>query len=144
MRIKVPGLEAGNYTEMRRDNGHWSLSLDGEKVSKERNRLEYKDLKRDSYRLIGIETGVGRVIRFADPHRHSDCSLLDGMTKIPDMVMKTEYAGALTDHGVMYGFREYYKSMKKAKKQPIIGFEAYMESLNGQLMGHHVVLLAKK
>lgn len=143
MRIKVAGLKPGNYAEMRRENEHWSLYLDGEKVSIERNGPVYKDLKRDRYRLLGIESGVGRVIRFADLHRHSDCSLLDGMTKIPDMVMKTEYAGALTDHGVMYGFLEYYKAMKKAGKKAIIGFEAYMESLNGQLMGHHVVLLAK-
>ena len=61
---------------------------------------------------------------FADPHRHSDCSLLDGMTQIPEMVALTEYAGALTDHGVMYGFLTYYKAMKAAGKKPIIGFEA--------------------
>ena len=51
------------------------------------------------------------------------------MTQIPEMVKRTEYAGALTDHGNMYGFLAYYKAMKDAKKKPILGFEGYMEDM---------------
>lgn len=100
-------------------------------------------LGRNCYRLIGLETGEARVIRFSDLHRHSDNSLRDAILKIKDMVAGTEYSGALTDHGNIYGFLEYYKAMKKAGKKPIIGTEAYMENMNGNLAGNHVVLLAK-
>ena len=42
-------------------------------------------------------------LKFIDLHRHSEYSLLDGSIRIKDMVDKTEYAGALTDHGNMFG-----------------------------------------
>lgn len=84
-----------------------------------------------------------KIIRFADIHRHSGYSLLDGGIKISELVKKTEYVGALTDHGNMYGFLEYYKEMKKAGKQPILGFEAYMETIDGGREGNHLILLAK-
>jgi len=84
-----------------------------------------------------------KILRFADLHRHSGFSLLDGASKIEDLVKLTEYAGALTDHGNMYGFVEYYKQMKKANKQPIIGFEAYCETLEGNKEGNHLLLLVK-
>lgn len=100
-------------------------------------------LGRDEYRLIGQSDGTAMVIRFSDLHRHSDNSLQDGMTKVKDMVARTEYSGALTDHGNMYGFLEYYKGMNKAGKHPIIGFEGYLENMNGELDGNHVILLAK-
>ena len=83
------------------------------------------------------------IVRFADLHRHSGYSLLDGASKIEDFVELTEYAGALTDHGNMFGFLEYYKQMKEAGKQPIIGFEAYAETIEGEKEGNHLVLLVK-
>lgn len=98
-------------------------------------------LTRNSYKGIVCEDGI-KVIRFADLHRHSDCSMMDGMSKISDIVAKTEYAGALTDHGNMYGFLEYYKAMNKAGKKPILGFEAYTEDLE-EPCGAHLILLAK-
>ena len=54
----------------------------------------------------------------------------------------TEY-GALTDHGNMFGFLQYYKQMKKKGKQPILGFEVYAETIDGKKEGNHLVLLAK-
>jgi len=143
VRLNVPGLTVGSYAEMVKENGKWLISIDNELVVQVSDDARFAALGLDKYRLLGIKEGVGRVIRFADLHRHSDCSLLDGMTKIKDMVRRTEYAGALTDHGNMYGFLEYYKAMKAAGKKPIIGFEGYMESLDGQLRGRHVILLAR-
>ncbi|MDF2879544.1 MAG: hypothetical protein K0R54_101 [Clostridiaceae bacterium] len=84
-----------------------------------------------------------QIIRFADLHGHSGNSLLDGAVHIKDKVKKTEYAGALTDHGVMYGILEFYNKMRKAGKKPILGFEAYSESINGKKDANHLVLLAK-
>ena len=101
-------------------------------------------LGRDQYRIIGQEDGSALVNRFADLHRHSHKSLLDSIIKIPDMVKKTEFAGALTDHGNMYGFLEYYLAMTEAGKKPILGFEGYMiDSIEAKNKRYHVVLLAK-
>lgn len=143
MTIHVPGLTQDTYAEMRRESGSWGLYIKDVKVGSVNHTAAFAPLGRDHYMILGTGKDEGRVIRFADPHRHSDCSLLDGMTQIPEMVALTEYAGALTDHGVMYGFLTYYKAMKAAGKRPIIGFEAYMEGLDGQLKGNHLVLLAK-
>lgn len=143
MKIKVPGLKTGEYAEMRCESGVWNLYIGDKKVDSLKNSRQFSDLGRSCYRILGLGNDEGRVIRYADLHRHSDCSLLDGMTQISEMVELTEYAGALTDHGVMYGFLEYYNKMNEAGKHPIIGFEAYMEGLDGQLKGRHLILLAK-
>lgn len=67
---------------------------------------------------------------FIHLHTHSHYSLLDGLSKIPDMVKTAKkngmYALALTDHGNMYGAIELYTECKKAKIKPIIGVEAYI------------------
>lgn len=63
-------------------------------------------------------------------HSHSEFSLLDGASRIPDMVRKAVEIGApaqaLTDHGVMYGALDFYNECKKEKITPIIGVEAYI------------------
>jgi DNA polymerase-3 subunit alpha len=68
--------------------------------------------------------------RFCHLHNHSHYSLLDGLSKIPDMVGRVQELGmdsvALTDHGAMYGTVEFYKAAKKAGVKPIIGVEAYV------------------
>lgn len=140
--VKSGGLTPGKRLDIRRNEDDWALwegdtRLESVKVNDARLGL-------DHYKVI--VSGDGRsaeVVLFADLHRHSDNSLLDGMTKVPDMVDATEYAGALTDHGNVYGFLEYYKAMKEAGKHPIIGFEAYQEDMEGRLERNHLILLAK-
>ncbi len=67
---------------------------------------------------------------FVHLHVHSHYSLLDGLTKIDDLVQAVKDEGspavALTDHGVMYGVIEFYQKCKKAGIKPIIGVEAYL------------------
>lgn len=89
------------------------------------------------------DIAIVQIVRWADLHRHSGYSLLDGGSKIADIVKKTEYTGAITDHGAMFGVLEYYKQMKAAMKQPILGFEAYVETISGVKEGNHLLLLAK-
>lgn len=84
-----------------------------------------------------------QIVHWADLHRHSGYSLLDGVTKLKDMVAKTDFAGALTDHGNMFGAVEYFQTMKSANKLPIIGFEAYCETIDGRKEGNHLWLVAK-
>lgn len=68
--------------------------------------------------------------RFTHLHVHSHYSLLDGLTKIPQLVNRAKELGldsiALTDHGVLYGAVEFYKAAKKAGIKPILGVEAYI------------------
>ncbi|MBP7804984.1 MAG: PHP domain-containing protein, partial [Candidatus Pacebacteria bacterium] len=93
--------------------------------------------------------------KFVHLHTHSHYSLLDGLTKLEDMVDIAHKADmpaiALTDHGNMYGAIEFYKLCKKKNIKPIIGVEAYMTS--GSLRDktavtsgkryYHLILLAK-
>lgn len=141
VRFKSPKL-TGARLDIRKKDGRWSVW--DKETECEEVEINDKKLGLDHYKVIvGVDGLSASVVLFADLHRHSDCSLLDGITKVPVMVEKTEYAGALTDHGNMYGFLEYYKAMKKAGKHPIVGMEAYQENLLGKLSGRHLILLAK-
>lgn len=95
--------------------------------------------------IIDIEENIAKVkvLSFVNLHTHSGYSLLDGASHIEDIVRKTDYACALTDHGSMSGFLNFYKEMKATGKQPIVGFEAYVETIEGEKTGRHLVLLAK-
>lgn len=93
-------------------------------------------------------------MKFTHLHVHSHYSLLDGVTKIDELVQKAKDCGcssvALTDHGVMYGVIEFYQKCKKAGIKPIIGVEAYMapvsrfdKNAKSDERNYHLVLLAK-
>ncbi|MFZ2831783.1 MAG: PHP domain-containing protein, partial [Minisyncoccia bacterium] len=68
--------------------------------------------------------------RFIHLHTHSHYSLLDGLSKIDEMVATAKKHGmnaiGLTDHGNMYGAIEFYKKCKSAGINPILGVEAYV------------------
>lgn len=67
---------------------------------------------------------------FVHLHNHSEYSLLDGLSKIKDMVSYTKELGmnalAITDHGNMYGTIKFYSACKAAGIKPIIGCEIYI------------------
>ncbi|MEB3236876.1 MAG: DNA polymerase III subunit alpha [Candidatus Sericytochromatia bacterium] len=92
---------------------------------------------------------------FVHCHVHSQYSLLDGASRIKDLVaraVETEMGAlAVTDHGVMYGAVEFYKEAKEKGIKPLIGMEAYVANGdrrvravqgNGKAYGH-LVLIAK-
>jgi DNA polymerase-3 subunit alpha len=91
---------------------------------------------------------------FTHLHCHSHYSLLDGLSKIDDLVNAAQERGmeaiAITDHGVMYGAIEFYNACQSAGIKPIIGMEAYvaprrLQDKEGRLDADyfHLTLLAK-
>src|SRR3989344_7071398 len=80
-------------------------------------------------RSMNKENSVNEVT-FIHLHTHSHYSLLDGLSKVDDIVgLAKKYdmpAVALTDHGAMYGAIEFYKACVAAGVKPIIGVEAYI------------------
>ena len=67
---------------------------------------------------------------FVHLHNHTHYSLLDGLTKVPDLINFCTETGmeavAVTDHGTMCGLVELYKEANAAKIKPILGLEAYV------------------
>lgn len=91
---------------------------------------------------------------FTHLHVHTGFSLLDGSSKIKELVKKTKELGmdsiAITDHGVMYGCVEFYKAAKAEGIKPIIGCEVYVASKSRfdkenspDNFYYHLVLLAE-
>ena len=92
---------------------------------------------------------------FVHLHCHSHYSLLDGASRIPELVARAKELGmnalALTDHGNLYGAIEFYRECRAAGLNPIIGYEAYMapglrterEARRRGEAAFHLTLLAK-
>ena len=91
---------------------------------------------------------------FIHLHTHSHYSLLDGLSKIDDMVKLAKEHGmtaiGLTDHGAMYGVIDFYTACVKNGIKPIIGVEVYVANRSHlQKEPHidnkryHLTLLAK-
>ncbi len=67
---------------------------------------------------------------FTHLHVHTEYSLLDGLSRIPELMDQAKELGqqaiALTDHGVLYGAIQFYKEARARSIKPIIGIEAYV------------------
>lgn len=63
-------------------------------------------------------------------HNHTQFSLLDGLTKIPELISFAKTTGmeavAMTDHGTLSGAIEFYKEGKANGIKPLIGIETYV------------------
>ena len=63
-------------------------------------------------------------------HNHTQYSLLDGLTKIPELVSFVKEQGmsavGMTDHGTLSGTIEFYKECLGQEVKPIIGIETYV------------------
>jgi len=93
---------------------------------------------------------------FVHLHTHSEYSLLDGASRIPELVAHVKKLGmdslAVTDHGNMHAAWEFYEHAKAQKIRPILGFEAYLafgprtareKPVGAPAAYSHLVLLAR-
>ena len=90
---------------------------------------------------------------FAHLHVHTEYSMLDGISRIPELVTQTASLGmsslAMTDHGTLYGVVDFYSACKEAGIKPIIGCEVYvaknsrLDRSSSERSPHHLVMLAK-
>ncbi|MBD3335721.1 MAG: DNA polymerase III subunit alpha [Candidatus Eisenbacteria bacterium] len=67
---------------------------------------------------------------FVHLHNHTQYSLLDGVSRVPDLVARTKSLGmpavAITDHGNLFGVVPFYEAARQAGVKPIVGMEAYV------------------
>jgi DNA polymerase-3 subunit alpha len=79
---------------------------------------------------------------FVHLHCHTHYSLLDGASRIPELVAHVKSQGmnavAITDHGNLFGAIEFYQACTEAGLNPIIGYEAYVAT------GHRTERTAKR
>ncbi|MCI3949238.1 MAG: dnaE, partial [Acidimicrobiales bacterium] len=67
---------------------------------------------------------------FTHLHTHTEFSMLDGASRVGDLVAAAVADGqpalGITDHGNMYGVLDFYAACRDAGVNPVIGTEAYM------------------
>lgn len=87
---------------------------------------------------------------FVHLHVHTEYSLFDGISRIPDLVSYVKGLGqtalAITDHGVMYGAVYLYRECLKQGIHPVMGCEVYVtrgsrfEKSGREKLGHLILL----
>ena len=145
------------FTDFREANPHMIQPADIE-VTSNFDEEELAEEQREEQQ----EAGHYVPDHFTHLHVHSHYSILDGMSKVPDLVDKCikngMYSIALTDHGNMFGIKEFADYVNKINKEipeggqkfkPIFGIETYcapvsIDKRDGrQDRGWHLILLAK-
>lgn len=78
---------------------------------------------------------MGKILKPSDYvhlHNHTQYSLLDGLTKLPNLIDFVHKQGmqavAVTDHGTLSGVIEFYQLAINKNIKPIIGIETYVAS----------------
>ena len=92
---------------------------------------------------------------FTHLHVHTQYSLLDGSSRIGELISRAKELGqtalAITDHGVMYGVIDFYKEARKQGIKPILGCEVYVapgsrfekQAREDDSRYYHLILLAE-
>ncbi|HJP16940.1 MAG TPA: DNA polymerase III subunit alpha [Acidimicrobiales bacterium] len=104
---------------------------------------------------------------FTHLHVHTEYSMLDGASRISELVAAAAADGqkalGITDHGNMYGILDFYQACRDHQVKPILGTEAYMayesreerpartgrlddsggETSKGKKLYYHLTLLAE-
>ncbi|MGH9027331.1 MAG: PHP domain-containing protein, partial [Acidimicrobiia bacterium] len=74
-------------------------------------------------------TSGGSRVSFAHLHTHTEFSMLDGASRVPELIAAAKADGqpaiGITDHGNMYGVLDFYAAAREADLVPVVGLEAY-------------------
>ncbi len=90
--------------------------------------------------------------QFVHLHVHTQYSILDGASPIPVLIKRAKELGmpaiAITDHGNMFGVKEFHDAATREGVKPILGCEVYVvrnrfEKDKDEKAGDHLLLLAK-
>ena len=90
--------------------------------------------------------------QFVHLHVHTQYSILDGASPIKGIIKRAKELGmpalAITDHGNMFGVKEFHDTAEKEGIKPILGCEVYVvknrfEKDKDEKAGDHLILLAK-
>lgn len=92
--------------------------------------------------------------QFVHLHVHTQYSILDGASAIKPLLKRANALGmtalAITDHGNMFGVKEFHDAAVKEGVKPILGCEVYVatgsrfdKKRGREDRGHHLILLAK-
>ncbi|MBE9467004.1 MAG: DNA polymerase III subunit alpha [Bacteroidetes bacterium] len=92
--------------------------------------------------------------KFTHIHVHTQYSILDGASNIPKLIARTKELGmdalAITDHGNMFGVKEFYDEALKQKIKPLLGIETYVarnsrteQKTKKDRSGEHLIIIAK-
>ncbi|HIW20226.1 MAG TPA: DNA polymerase III subunit alpha, partial [Candidatus Alistipes pullicola] len=91
--------------------------------------------------------------QFTHLHVHTQYSILDGAAAIKPLIQRAKELGmtslAITDHGNMYGVKEFHDTAEKEGVKPILGCEVYVakgsrfDKSDKDDRGDHLILLAK-
>lgn len=93
-------------------------------------------------------------VPFTHLHVHTQYSILDGAADISGLIKKAKSVGmtalAITDHGNMFGVKDFHDTARKNGIKPILGCEVYVASRSrfdksdkSDGSGRHLILLAK-
>ena len=92
--------------------------------------------------------------QFVHLHVHTQYSILDGASAIKPLIKRAKALGmpslAITDHGNMFGVKEFHDAAVKEGVKPILGCEVYVatgsrfdKKRGREDRAHHLILLAK-
>lgn len=94
-------------------------------------------------------------MQFTHVHVHTQYSILDGASNINKLISRCKNLGmtsiAITDHGNMFGVKQFHEAANKMGVKPILGCETYVarrgrfskEDREMDARGWHLILLAK-
>ncbi len=116
---------------------------------------EFKDISvEDEVRKQTVSSKKGGIVPFVHLHVHTQYSILDGAATTMQLAEKAKADGmpavAITDHGSMFGVKEFHVNCKNVGIKPILGIEVYVATRGllrkedkNDASGDHLVLLVK-
>ncbi len=153
IKTDVLGEDASFLTEFRKNYPDTIPPIDITVLSHKKDTKEADYQVEDSAIKQNIDQDI-KDIPYTHLHVHTQYSILDGAANIPGLIAKAKEDGmvalAITDHGNMFGAKEFHNIAVKNKIKPLLGCEVYVarrsrhdksEKQDGG--GYHLVLLAK-